>query len=126
MLCAHGFQIRNNIALAKVTGIAGQRQVSPPIPSPPSSHSCHLPLDSHPPLLHPLPTPLKGDRQIHKHKNTQIHTVLYRKIDIDDISKCYRRIWPKLGGHVGCVTRTNQLDFGEDPNPDPDTRIHYF
>ena len=22
----------------------------------------------------------------------------------------------KLGGQVGCVTRKNQLDFGEDPN----------
>ena len=29
----------------------------------------------------------------------------------------------KLGGHVGGVARTNRFDFGEDPNPDPDTRV---
>ena len=29
----------------------------------------------------------------------------------------------KLGGQVGCVTRTNLFDFGEDPNPDLDTRV---
>ena len=29
----------------------------------------------------------------------------------------------KLGEQVGCVTRTNWLDFGEDPNPD--TRIFF-
>ena len=29
----------------------------------------------------------------------------------------------KLGGHVGCVATTNWFDFGEDPNPDLDTRI---
>ena len=29
----------------------------------------------------------------------------------------------KFCGRVGCVTRTNWLDFGEDPNPDPTTRI---
>ena len=28
-----------------------------------------------------------------------------------------------FGGQVGCVTRTNLFDFGEDPNPVPDTRI---
>ena len=29
----------------------------------------------------------------------------------------------KFCGQVRCVTRTNWLDFGEDPNPDPTTRI---
>ena len=29
----------------------------------------------------------------------------------------------KLGGQVGCVTRTNCFDFGEDLNPDPESRI---
>ena len=29
----------------------------------------------------------------------------------------------KLGGHVGCVARTNQFDLGEDVNPDLDTII---
>ena len=28
-----------------------------------------------------------------------------------------------FGGQVGCVMRTNRLNFGEDPNPDPDTLI---
>jgi len=32
----------------------------------------------------------------------------------------------KLGGHVGCVTRKNWFDFGEDPNPDLDEIIIYF
>ena len=29
----------------------------------------------------------------------------------------------KLGGRVGGVTTTNSFDFGEDPNPDLDTRF---
>ena len=29
----------------------------------------------------------------------------------------------KFGGEVGFVTRTNCLDFGEDPDPDPTTGI---
>ena len=29
----------------------------------------------------------------------------------------------KFGGQVRCVTRTNRFDFGEDPDPDPATRI---
>ena len=29
----------------------------------------------------------------------------------------------KLGGNVGYVTRKKGLDFGEDPDPDPTTRI---
>ena len=29
----------------------------------------------------------------------------------------------KLGGHVGCVTRKNLLNFSDDPNPDPDLII---
>ena len=27
-------------------------------------------------------------------------------------------------GQVGCVTRTNRLDFGEDPDPDKTTKIY--
>ena len=41
-----------------------------------------------------------------------------------DISKHYGRIRTTLGGQVGCVTRINWFDFGEDPNPD--MRIFYF
>ena len=33
------------------------------------------------------------------------------------------RIWMKFGGQVECVTRTNCLDFGEESDSDPDTRI---
>ena len=33
------------------------------------------------------------------------------------------RIRTKLVGKVGCVARTNRFDFGEDLNPDLDTRI---
>ena len=40
-----------------------------------------------------------------------------------DISKSCGRIRTKLCGQVGCVTRTNRFDFGEDPNLDVDTRI---
>ena len=40
-----------------------------------------------------------------------------------DIPKIDRWIRTKLGGQVGCVTRTNRLDFGEDPDSEPDTRI---
>ena len=35
-----------------------------------------------------------------------------------DISKSYGWIWLKLGGQVGCVTRTTWFDFDEDLNPD--------
>ena len=34
-----------------------------------------------------------------------------------DISKSYRGIQTKFGGHVGCLMRTKWFDFGEDPNP---------
>ena len=40
-----------------------------------------------------------------------------------DIWKSCGRIRTKLGGQVGCVTRKNCFDFGEDLNPDPDQRI---
>ena len=40
-----------------------------------------------------------------------------------DLSIRYGWIWTKLGGQVGCFTRTNLFDFVEDPNQDPDTRI---
>ena len=39
------------------------------------------------------------------------------------ISKSCVWIWMKCGGHVGCVTRKNCFNFGEDPNLDPDTII---
>ena len=44
------------------------------------------------------------------------------------VSLCagYLKLWTdsmKFCGQVGCVTRTNWLDFGEDPYPDPTTRI---
>ena len=32
----------------------------------------------------------------------------------------------KCGGHVGCVTRKNGFNFGEDPNLDPDTIIFFI
>ena len=32
--------------------------------------------------------------------------------------KVVQRIWMKFCGQVRCVTRTNRLDFGEDPDPD--------
>ena len=48
----------------------------------------------------------------------------WAKNDIQhDISKSCGRIWMKLGEQVGCVTRTNRFDFGEDLNPDPDMNI---
>ena len=37
-----------------------------------------------------------------------------------------KKLWTDLDeifGQVRCVTRTNWLDFGEDPDPDPTTRI---
>ena len=44
-------------------------------------------------------------------------------LSVPDISKSCGRIQTKLGGQVGCVTRTNRLDFGEDLDLDPDPHI---
>ena len=43
-----------------------------------------------------------------------------------DISKSCRRIWTQFGGQVGCVTRMNCLDFGEDQDPDLDPTLTIF
>ena len=37
--------------------------------------------------------------------------------------KMFGRMRTKLGGQVGSATRKNCFNFGEDPNPDPDTRV---
>ena len=47
----------------------------------------------------------------------------YTSVCEHDISKSCGRIRTKLGGQVVCVTRKNLFDFGEDPDPDPVTRI---
>ena len=43
-----------------------------------------------------------------------------------DISKRYRQIWTRLGAQFGCVTRRKWLDFGEDPDPDPNFFQWFF
>ena len=40
-----------------------------------------------------------------------------------DILKSCGRIRTKLDGHIGCVTRKNGFDFGEDSDPDLDVRF---
>jgi len=43
-------------------------------------------------------------------------------LSVSTISQCYGRGRTKLGGQVGFVTCTNLSDFGEDSDPDKDTK----
>ena len=38
------------------------------------------------------------------------------------VSKSYGQILTKFGGQVGCVTRENRFDIGENVNADPENK----
>ena len=48
---------------------------------------------------------------------------LYVCLFVCRISQNCGQIWMKFGGQVGCATKMNLFDFGEDLDLDPATRI---
>ena len=65
----------------------------------------------------PLPPKVDGGNVF-----TQVCLSVCLSVCEQGISRSYGRIWTKLGGQVGCGTRPNCLDFGEDLDADLDTR----
>ena len=57
-----------------------------------------------------------GGRKLCFHPYLSVCLFVCLSVCVHDISKIYRRIQTKLDGHVGCVTRKNSFNFGEDLN----------